>query len=211
MIFAHEHFQRDDKALMANMKSVTAAGTRRAIAAMTSKKRKRNSLEKKTESGSSHSASASVSLPQADAVVAAEPVPAVPMSQSPALPVATEKPAMQQQQPAAPDLTLSSLLSQASNANALAMLAPLALGAQTPSTSALDQLQAAMIPVMPSSAASNTTATGLQTQLDYLQTLALTSLLMNNTAPTVAAPAPAAPSSDISLLAQLLLQQQQQS
>lgn len=46
IIFGHEHFQRDDKALMFHMRSVTAAGTRRAIAALTSRKKAReNSKE----------------------------------------------------------------------------------------------------------------------------------------------------------------------
>ena len=40
MIFGHEYFRREDKSLMSNMRSVTAAGTRRAIAALTSKKNK---------------------------------------------------------------------------------------------------------------------------------------------------------------------------
>ena len=39
MVFGHEHFQRDDKSQMANMRSVTAAGTRRAIAALNSRKK----------------------------------------------------------------------------------------------------------------------------------------------------------------------------
>lgn len=37
MIFGHEFFQRDNKSLMARMRSVTAAGTRRAVAAMSLK------------------------------------------------------------------------------------------------------------------------------------------------------------------------------
>lgn len=37
MIFGHEFFQRDNKSLMARMRSVTAAGTRRAIASMSVK------------------------------------------------------------------------------------------------------------------------------------------------------------------------------
>jgi hypothetical protein len=37
MIFGHEFFQRDNKALMARMRSVTAAGTRRAVASMSVK------------------------------------------------------------------------------------------------------------------------------------------------------------------------------
>lgn len=37
MIFGHEFFQRDDKALMGRMRSVTAAGTRRAVQARTAK------------------------------------------------------------------------------------------------------------------------------------------------------------------------------
>ena len=83
--------------------------------------------------------------------------------------------------------------------------------AASSTTSILDQLQAAVLPVMPASAtASTNNAAGLQSQLDYLQTLALTSLLVdaNNNAAQVA-PAPA-PSADVSLLAQLLLQSQQQ-
>jgi hypothetical protein len=39
MFFGHEHFQRDDKSLMAHMRSVTAAGTRRAIAALSTRKK----------------------------------------------------------------------------------------------------------------------------------------------------------------------------
>ena len=39
MIFGHEHFQRADTSLMANMRSVTAAGTRRAIAALSARKK----------------------------------------------------------------------------------------------------------------------------------------------------------------------------
>lgn len=40
MIFGHEFFQRDNKPLMARMRSVTAAGTRRALAAMALKQQK---------------------------------------------------------------------------------------------------------------------------------------------------------------------------
>jgi hypothetical protein len=39
MIFGNEYFQRDKKSLMANMKSVTAAGTRRSIEALSKKKK----------------------------------------------------------------------------------------------------------------------------------------------------------------------------
>jgi hypothetical protein len=41
MVFGHEHFQRDNKAIMSYMRSVTAAGTRRAISALTSRKKAR--------------------------------------------------------------------------------------------------------------------------------------------------------------------------
>jgi hypothetical protein len=41
MVFGQEHFQRDNKALMSDMRSVTAAGTRRAISALTSRKKAR--------------------------------------------------------------------------------------------------------------------------------------------------------------------------
>eukprot|EP00980_Cylindrotheca_fusiformis_P007240 scaffold1525_cov142-Cylindrotheca_fusiformis.AAC.40 len=54
MVFGHEHFQRDNKALMSDMRSVTAAGTRRAIAALTSRKKAR---EKSNESQVSKEAS----------------------------------------------------------------------------------------------------------------------------------------------------------
>jgi hypothetical protein len=37
MIFGHEFFQRDNKAMMGRMRSVTAAGTRRAVQARTTK------------------------------------------------------------------------------------------------------------------------------------------------------------------------------
>ena len=37
MIFGHEFFQRDNKAMMSRMRSVTAAGTRRAVQARTAK------------------------------------------------------------------------------------------------------------------------------------------------------------------------------
>ena len=40
LLFGHEYFQRDNKALMSKMRSVTAAGTRRALAAMAMKQRK---------------------------------------------------------------------------------------------------------------------------------------------------------------------------
>ena len=45
MVFGHEHFKRDEKSLMANMRSVTAAGTRRAIAAL-NKRKKENDAKK---------------------------------------------------------------------------------------------------------------------------------------------------------------------
>lgn len=40
IIFGHEFFQRDNKALIARMRSITAAGTRRAVAAMSVQKEK---------------------------------------------------------------------------------------------------------------------------------------------------------------------------
>jgi len=46
LLFGHEHFQREKKALMTEMRSVTAAGTRRAIVAMTKKKGARKNKEK---------------------------------------------------------------------------------------------------------------------------------------------------------------------
>jgi hypothetical protein len=46
MIFGHEFFQRDNKALMARMRSVTAAGTRRAVASMSVKHQVSQSAEK---------------------------------------------------------------------------------------------------------------------------------------------------------------------
>jgi HSF-type DNA-binding len=42
MIFGHEFFQRDNKSLMSRMRSTTAAGTRRAMQAMTLKQRERS-------------------------------------------------------------------------------------------------------------------------------------------------------------------------
>jgi hypothetical protein len=39
MVFGHEYFQRDQKYLISNMRSVTAAGTRRAIVALTARKK----------------------------------------------------------------------------------------------------------------------------------------------------------------------------
>jgi len=50
LLFGHEHFQRDNKGLMAEMRSVTAAGTRRAIAALTNKKKARKHKEKQEKS-----------------------------------------------------------------------------------------------------------------------------------------------------------------
>jgi hypothetical protein len=61
MFFGHEHFQRDDKSLMAHMRSVTAAGTRRAIAALsTRKKAKMEAAKSRQESASLAEESGSV-------------------------------------------------------------------------------------------------------------------------------------------------------
>jgi hypothetical protein len=45
MIFGHEHFQRDDKALMVHMRSVTAAGTRRSIEALNARKKAKEEVK----------------------------------------------------------------------------------------------------------------------------------------------------------------------
>ncbi|CAJ1946332.1 unnamed protein product [Cylindrotheca closterium] len=46
LMFGHEDFQRDNKSLMTEMRSVTAAGTRRAITALTSKKKAKKNKDK---------------------------------------------------------------------------------------------------------------------------------------------------------------------
>ncbi|KAL3930366.1 MAG: hypothetical protein SGBAC_011797 [Bacillariaceae sp.] len=46
LLFGHEYFQRDNKPLLSEMRSVTAAGTRRAIAALTNKKKARKNKDK---------------------------------------------------------------------------------------------------------------------------------------------------------------------
>ena len=47
MIFGHEYFQRDDKSLMIHMKSITAAGTRRAMAKKAADKKLQGNKKKK--------------------------------------------------------------------------------------------------------------------------------------------------------------------
>jgi hypothetical protein len=76
MIFGHEHFQRDDKALMANMRSVTAAGTRRAIAALNAKKKAKDEAEDnedKEASGDDGDASGEETEKQPNTLISREP------------------------------------------------------------------------------------------------------------------------------------------
>lgn len=65
LIFGHEHFKRDNKALITNMRSLTAAGTRRQLAALAYRKKAKEDVESRERTPSPAVSSITTDTPEA--------------------------------------------------------------------------------------------------------------------------------------------------